>query len=84
MLTRLAWGFAIAMTVTSAAYAGPNDGIRPGPSAPRWLQPRAPSQPYALTGSSEASRKARRPTSTGWTRRTRQIGNKVTIDSFER
>lgn len=83
MFAKLLWGFTFAMTVANAAYAGPNDGIRPGPAAPRWLQPASPRAPYALTG---PNRKITDPPKR-WSCRTRiarQIGNKVTIDSCER
>ncbi len=83
MFKKLLWGFAFAMTVTNAAYAGPNDGIRPGPSAPSWLQPTPPRAPYALTGQGTKSTVPPKRSSCR-TRMPRQIGNKVTIDSCER
>lgn len=67
----------------SAAYAGLNDGIRPGPSPAAWLSPAMPKAPaYALSGSSKPARREQH--STGWQRQTRQIGNKITVDTFSR
>lgn len=84
MFAKLTVGFMVALSVATAANAGLNDGIRPGPSAPQWLQPAQPSHaPYALTGST-ATKSSRRSEQHSWTRETRQIGNKVTIDSYTR
>lgn len=82
MVMKLVVGFMVAVSVASAANAGLNDGIRPGPSAPQWLQPAQPRAPYALTGSRPipTSRRGEQ----NWTREMRQFGNKVTIDSYVR
>lgn len=83
MFEKLMVGLMVVVSVAGAASAGLNDGIRPGPSAPQWLQPAQPRAPYALTGSSTI-KGSRRSERNGWTRETRQIGNKVTIDSYVR
>lgn len=83
MFAKLLVGLTVVVGVATAANAGLNDGIRPGPSAPQWLQPTQPRAPYALTGSS-ASDRPRRGQPSAWTRETRQLGNKVTIDSYSR
>ena len=68
---------------SGAAYAGLNDGIRPGPSPAPWLLPAAPKAPaYALTGSARRPRTDHR--ASGWTRETRQIGTKIVVDTFVR
>ncbi len=83
MFAKFVVGLVVAVSLTSAASAGLNDGIRPGPSAPQWLLPAQPRAPYALTGSSRTNTPRRGAQST-WTRETRQFGNKVTVDSYVR
>jgi hypothetical protein len=72
----------MAIGLAGAAYAGLNDGIRPGPSAPQWGQPARPRAPYALTGSTSVQRNPR--DRQGWTRQAQQFGGKVTADVYTR
>jgi hypothetical protein len=67
------------IAVASTAFAGLNDGIRPGPSPSPWLwKVGSEPAPYALAG-----RTTREP-DREWTRELRQLGTKVFVDAYRR
>ena len=69
------------LAAATTAVAGPSDGNRPGPSPAPWLQPKAPSRPYALTG--EQPKRTFRDAKP--TRHTERLGGgKVVVDVYRR